>query len=232
LKQEQLSQEENTKKLLAETEAQQNELVLQSKEVVREKIAGRLHDIVGGMISSIKLNMNIVHDSIETKDDKQKEALEKLEGLMGNLSNEVRQMSHELSPWSIRKFGLKQSLEKLKESFDGSKTIDLELDVSQNIDGLKNYLGINLYRIILEFINNTLKHSGASNAKVSIDVQDQNINLSMSNNGKPFNFNEEENNGRGLITLSEQVTELEGELSFNSDDVITKFSINFPRRAV
>jgi signal transduction histidine kinase len=71
---------------------------------------------------------------------------------------------------------------------------------------------INLFRIVQEIIQNTVKHAGASELFIKLDVKDKHIVLITEDNGTGFNYEKvnELNKGLGLRNLASRVEIMNG----------------------
>ena len=75
----------------------------------------------------------------------------------------------------------------------------------------------NIYRIIQESLNNIIKHSGADTVEINISKVSKTVNVSIKDNGKGFDFNDENIlKGFGLAGIRERTRILEGDLQISS----------------
>src|SRR5258705_10040727 len=65
---------------------------------------------------------------------------------------------------------------------------------------------ITLYRILQEALTNIVKHSQASQVWVDLSVEDDQVNLTVQDNGIGFSEEETKSNGIGLKGLRERIT--------------------------
>ncbi|MGH9822891.1 MAG: sensor histidine kinase [Blastocatellia bacterium] len=99
--------------------------------------------------------------------------------------------------------------------------IGFTVDVAPLGDLFSKESEISFYRIVQECVNNIVKHSGATEAAVSISLSGHNVLLQIKDNGKGFTveLNESSEPGRsgfGLVGLSERVRILAGTHSIKS----------------
>ena len=91
------------------------------------------------------------------------------------------------------------------------KTTDLTLHLDKNLE-------IALYRVLQEFINNTLKHAKASLVSISVSKLDSKLEINISDDGvgfKPSTIKTYE--GRGMHTMKSRIESFGGEFSFHSE---------------
>ncbi|HEX6187369.1 MAG TPA: two-component regulator propeller domain-containing protein [Pyrinomonadaceae bacterium] len=199
------AQEEFSKQLIA------------SQEGERKRIAGELHDSLGQELLIIKnraaLSLKLLGDT-----DRAKEQIEQIAGTASQAITEVRQIAYDLRPYHLDEIGLSQSLEELIERVGHAYPIEFTSHVD-NIDGLfSNEAAINLYRIVQEGLNNIVKHSGATEAKLIVRQNSREIEMVIEDNGK--GFSQTSSTGRrpgfGLTGLAERARILGGTLSISS----------------
>jgi signal transduction histidine kinase len=134
---------------------------------------------------------------------------------------EVREIAYNLGPYQLERLGLKKSVEEMVEKVASTSPIRFEVEIDE-IDGrFTRQAEINIFRIIQEAANNIVKHSEASQAKVSVKTDASKATLIIQDNGKGFSAQESSNgNGRhgfGLLGMSERVHLLKGEYKIESE---------------
>ena len=180
--------------------------LLYAQEEERKRIARDLHDGVGQSLLLIKKQL----ESTTT------DALSNQE-LIASTLHEVRSISQDLHPFQLEKFGLTITLKNIVEKVEQSTDIFISHDI-EDIDGLlpKNS-EINLYRTIQETINNIIKHSKATAAKMSVHKLENIIEIVIQDNGKGFDGGEKaESRSMGLRTMKERVSSLGGKIEIES----------------
>lgn len=74
--------------------------------------------------------------------------------------------------------------------------------------------------MVQEIVNNSLKHSGASEITIQVDYDKKRFTLSVSDNGKGFNPQEKmedlSDTGNGLLNLRQRAKVINAAISFNS----------------
>lgn len=163
-----------------QTQHQQDMLraTLTSQEEERNRLGTELHDGVGALLSSIKMNLQVSQKANSL--DAVPEIIEYLTDTIG----QVRSISHEMMPVILKKYGLKKAVNDLFEKISNNEVEaaitdwdDFELEKSDESM---------LYRIIQELTNNTLKHSGASQINLSCSVENAKAQLTFSDDGKGY----------------------------------------------
>ncbi|NOX85781.1 MAG: tetratricopeptide repeat protein [Chlorobi bacterium] len=199
---------EDEKKLMAA----QSVMVGQEKE--RERIARELHDGIGVLLSTASIHFS----SVEDKTDKETgEMLKKANKLLKEASKEVRQISHNMMPGVLSRFGLKEAVEDLFENVKdaGEVKVDLRLDLGEQ--RLSENMEIMLFRVIQEMLNNTLKHAKASKITFSLRKEEDRIKMEYADNGIGFDEDKLPNEKRlGLSGIRSRVEYLGGKIKLES----------------
>ncbi len=201
-----------TEKQLSATQA-----LLQGQEDERSRMAKELHDGLGGLLSGVKLNLNNMQKKIIiTEEDGA--AFEKSVVLLDKSISELRRVAHNLMPESILKFGLDGAVKEYLQSIDNE---DLKIVYqSYHIEnGLGKQLDISVYRIVQELVNNTIKHSEATEILVQIRKDENLIIVDVEDNGKGFDYQQEKKeSGMGLAGIKSRVNYWKGSLHIESNN--------------
>jgi len=201
---------------LKEAENSSKHALLNGQEQERQRIAADLHDAVNPILSAAKLRMESVQDKIA--DPRNKADLASIEALLARAMNEIKDISVNLMPSTLRDFGLSYTLQDYcnKIFTGGTPTIDLD------IHGLKNRLDkpieIALFRIAQELLNNAIKHADATQVDIQVIAHQHSIILMVEDDGKGFHLSTTEvsNKGFGIQNVRSRVTSLGGEMEIDS----------------
>ena len=111
----------------------------------------------------------------------------------------TRGIAHDLLPPVLEEFGLKQALIELVEKYERTDQLQIYLQVV-NLPSLstKSMIELNIFRIIQELVNNSIKHGKAKEISIILEKQDQEIKLYYKDKGKGFNTDDKFTNGKGL----------------------------------
>lgn len=194
--------------------------LLESQEQERQRIAAELHDSIGQSLLIIKNRAFLALSDLDAPENV-KEQLEELSDSATNAIEECREISYNLRPYQINRFGLTRTLEAIfKRISEVSET-----STSTELDSIDNLFSaeaeINIYRIVQESVNNIIKHSSATEAKLAIKNRAENVEILIRDNGRGFdqngvNMNEMGRGGFGLIGIAERVRMLGGSYEIDS----------------
>ena len=111
--------------------------------------------------------------------------MDKSQRILGEASDKVRDLSHQLLSAILIKFGLAFAIDDMCEKYSNSD-LTLELECDEIIPRFQVDTEVKLKNIIEEFINNIIKHSKASKATVSLDYQNEILRIAIIDNGIGF----------------------------------------------
>ncbi|TXE16145.1 sensor histidine kinase [Psychroserpens burtonensis] len=190
------------KRGLAQQEFSQQLIAAQEQE--RTRIAKDLHDGVGQQITLIKMK---AQNSDQTE----------LSGLAHNALEEVRSISRDLYPVTLKKLGLTDSIEQLLLDLDEETDLFISIEIDDVNTSFNETESLNFYRFIQESVNNVLKHAKAKTLILNIVKQSDGIKVLIKDNGQGFEVNKMINqNSLGLKTMAERISMLKGNLSIKS----------------
>ncbi len=223
-----ISQLEREKK--AQEELSRRLIDLQENE--RKRLAGELHDSLSQNLVIIK-NRAMMSLSERENVEYAFEQIEEIAEAAAESLSEVRGIAADLRPFQIDRLGLTRSIKALVR-----KATSPNLEIAIQIDDIDRLLlpemEINLYRILQESLNNIIKHSEATEAKIIIKKSGKTISIKISDNGKGFDINKrpEENavGGFGLTGMNERARILGSVLTIESSlgsGVLIRFQINY-----
>ena len=114
------------------------------------------------------------------------------------------------------------------EKVQSSSEIECSFDIVEEIETFPISQRTHLYRIIQECVNNTLKHSGATALKVTIENKNDNFVLTYMDNGKGISSTTD-TKGIGFMSMKERARMLKGEMTLGDINgkgfrLIIKFS--------
>ncbi len=185
-----------------------------AQEEERQRIAQNLHDSVGQAMSALIMSMEHPEDS---KDEKPVQMSEKSK-VIRDIYQEIREISHELMPGSLKEVGLAPAIEQLlRTTLDGSK-ISWEFDGGLNVDvRYEEEIEACLFRIFQELLQNACKHSNAGLISVGVYERKGELHLLFEDDGDGFDESTVKP-GIGLIGIKSRVRAFKGDLQVNSQE--------------
>ncbi len=181
--------------------AHQKELmgaIIQSQETERKRIGQDLHDEVGGSLSNLRMLINRL-DNEETGRQEIENAVDNYKKLIDKIIQNVRNISHNLSPPALALFGFTAALEELSDIINdsGGSFLSITNHAVTVSEQLPYNTAMSLIRILQELISNTLKHAGAKQIGISIFMENGLLTIHYTDNGKGYD-KDDINNKRGM----------------------------------
>jgi signal transduction histidine kinase len=198
-----------------------------NRQAIRNKIAQDLHDNVGSTLSSIGVYSQVAKIYNEqNKNDKLKDALEKISETSGNMISEMSDIVWTINPRNDSMPVMLQRMESFAKPLLAAKDIQLHFNYDQGIETLNLEMTQrkNFYLIFKEAVNNAVKYSSCQNLYVTIQIRNFRLEMIIRDDGKGFEMKEikEANrhslSGNGLKNMSMRARELKGSCELSSSD--------------
>ncbi|MFY0626697.1 MAG: type IV pili methyl-accepting chemotaxis transducer N-terminal domain-containing protein [Reichenbachiella sp.] len=208
-------------------------LILQGQEEERKRISAEIHDGIGQMLTGLKLNLEGISP---TNAPHMKKRIKDTKDLMKSVIKEVRRVSFNLSPSSLGDFGIAPALKKISQEVSKlSKTEVLFENKTGFINRLEKNLETNLYRIVQEAVNNSIKYADGDQITISLEHNHEQLQVSIEDNGKGFEKEKLEQTGHfgatghGIFNMKERAAYIEASLDIETKlNRGTKISITLP----
>ncbi|MCH8494437.1 MAG: hypothetical protein LAT57_02235 [Balneolales bacterium] len=171
----------------------------------RIRVAMDLHDDIGSKLGQLRRNV-----------EKRSFAVEAISDDIQHIVEDLRFISHKLSPQGLRITGLEDSVRYLVSQTNKNSPISYTFQVVDIPNNMSETMTVQLFRIIQEAIQNIEKHSEADRADIQIIYHDTELVLTIEDNGKGFPITDEPNHGIGIENIKKRVAILGGEVSFFS----------------
>ncbi len=220
-------------KFQTELNRQRNELfntVLTTQEKERKRIAQDLHDGLGSVLSAAKLKLSELEDSFSIAGG-QKEKYAVTLTLLDEAATELRNVAHNIMPATLAKIGLVAALQSIFDSISTYSGLHIRFSAYDMDKRLGEETEVSIYRIILELVNNVVKHAKATEVTVQLIKHPSYINITVEDNGIGFNYAQVTHNasGIGLNNIASRVDYLKGTIDFDSGKgKVTTVFINIP----
>ena len=197
--------------LTAHLQRQQQELhalaghLIEVQEKERRTLSRELHDDIGQAISAIKMGAT----SLDGEDEAvRQEIVGEIVAMCDQTIGKLRDISTLLRPPQLDALGLVAALRWQCERLFRSGRPVLELDLTAPAERPDPAVELACFRIAQEALTNVLRHSGATRVTVTLAPRDEEILLSVIDDGR--GLDPERLNGLGLITMRGRAQQLGG----------------------
>jgi signal transduction histidine kinase len=182
----------------------------------RQRMARNLHDSITQSLYALALSGDVALKALERmEDDRLRSALEDITSSSLQALKEMRLMLFELRPFALEKAGLIEALELRLNTVERRSGMEASLECSDRLQ-VSDAVEAELYHIISEALNNSLRHSGARAVRVSIRPAVNLIAAEVEDDGVGFDLSSLPQGGIGLNSMSDRVHKLGGNLSIFS----------------
>lgn len=216
---EELRREMGEKERLASMiEAQKDEhlrALVQTQDDERKRIASDLHDSLGSLLSTVKLRFNGLQEDFELNIPQKYPRFRDAIRMLDDAIHELRQISHNMLPVSLQRFGLKAALETFVEQINASQQLDASLQILGLDRRLPEEVEVASYRICQELVQNVIKHAGATFVRIQIIDHRDSLNIIVEDNGQGM-VKQEVAKGFGFTTIQSKVDLFKGSFEIDS----------------
>ena len=185
------------------------EVILETEESERQRIAHDLHDDLGPILSAIMLYIDKITDE-STDANERKETSQYLKQVVNEAVNRTRFIANNIIPTVLTDYGFEKALKKYCEKIQSVSGIKIRLITDRLKREYDRTMEIVLYRVITELVNNSLKHSTAKNIIISFNQKLSLLFFEYQDDGIGFHKEEVTNKGAGLSNIKNRLTSING----------------------
>jgi len=220
-----ITENKNDKDRLVESEKNLRALAEHLSDVredERKNISREIHDELGQILTSVKMNLSMLDRDITVKKkpfDREiiHKELESISSIVDKSVRSVRTLIKDLRPEYLDDLGIKTALESLIESFELKSSIQVQLKIDFDVENFDKKTSLNIYRIVQESLTNAGRHSMCSNMILNLFINNDTLYIEISDDGIGFNIEEvKSNKSFGLLGMNERVILLRGEIKIDS----------------
>ena len=198
---------------------------INAAELERNVIATELHNDIGPYLSSIKMRLDIIATTQNEEMQACKDALDKC-------VQQVRDMAKALSPLTIFEIPFQDALKKYVQEVNVKGDLKIQLTELERVE-LSSDQNNQIYRILQEVIQNTIKHAQATSLLIEISREDnKTLLIRTSDNGIGYDFDSiraQNKLGLGLLGIQSRIDYLNGSMNTSEEIKLgTKYNIRIP----
>jgi len=180
------------------------------REEQRSRIARELHDVVGGILTSMKLDIQRINRRVD--DPGVKGIVDDLLELVQESISAVRLISEDLRPGVLDHLGLHAALHSALRQFSERTEIAATLSPEHLDVELSQSRATTVYRIFQEALTNIARHAHARQVEVSLRAEGGELLLDIVDDGRGFAQSSRTGKSIGLVGMAERARELGGSL--------------------
>ena len=188
-------------------------------EQVRSRIATDLHDDIGATLTQIAVLSEVAQ--AQNRGNGASEPLSKISEVSNELVGTMSDIVWAINPTRDHLSDLTQRMRRFASDVLSPRGISFKFN-APNFDEeivVKTNLRREVYLIFKESINNIVKHSGAKNVIIELQISDTDLILKISDDGKGFIYGAsgENESGNGISSMKKRAAEMNGEIEIVSE---------------
>lgn len=210
------------KRLIREKEflkATYKQAILQAQFEIQDQtlrnVSQEIHDNIGQVLSYVSLSLD---RAAGLNDNSKNTVIAESRELVNQSMNDLRDLSKSFSLDNIATDGLSATIKAEVARLNKSRLIDAELNIDGDVYNIGENEELVLFRILQEFINNTLKHSWAKNLFISLCYSTDQMQLKLTDDGVGFDADSMRNkDGSGLRNMRTRAGIIGAEVTSESE---------------
>ena len=220
------AQQQKHQKVESDYQKELLRIAIQSEERERARIGRELHDDVGALLTATKLYLSQI--SPEVSPEKLTTTVDKMYSLFDTMIQGVRNISQDLRPVILEKLGLMEAVKSLVSTVNDLNVVQVEF-----IDHTRNAVvkahELNIYRIIQELLNNTLKHANATEISIIFRNELTDLVIVYIDDGVGIQQDQlQQKKGIGLKNIESRLSVISGTFKFEDTQKGIELTINIP----
>ncbi|NTV11414.1 MAG: PAS domain S-box protein [Zoogloea sp.] len=214
-----------TERVRREQELQESRRSLQAltahlnhvREEQRSKIARELHDVIGGMLTSVKIELARIGRRVS--DGQVRHIVDEAMELTQATIETVRRLSEELRPAVLDHLGLAAAIRERLEQYSRSSGTHFEMTPRELEIDISPERATCVYRVFQEALTNIARHAQAGRVQVYLELLERNaapwLKMVVADDGRGMDIKSSPvGKTLGLASMSERAREMGGELDF------------------
>lgn len=192
--------------------------IIEAQEEERRKLSRQVHDGPAQALSNFILQAEIALRLLDMDEAKAREELKNLKAGAAGTFGHVRDFIFELRPMMLDDLGLVPTVRRYIEAYKDRSGLEASLVVTGKERRLEPHLEVIAFRAVQELMANVREHAQATQIKVTLDMDAEQVRASVEDNGKGFDPEAAggESQGRGLKALKERIDLVGGSFEVGS----------------
>jgi PAS domain S-box-containing protein len=190
--------------------------LISAQEEERSRVARELHDDVNQRMAVLSIQLEQLQQDLQKPLDLS-QRFQNLRGQVQEISNDIHRLSYRLHPSKLDHLGLGAAVRSLCAELNESGKLQIEFQQASLPASLPQDVTLCVFRIAQEALCNCVKHSSARAVEVLLEETNNEIHLSVSDNGCGFDpESERTRKGLGLISMRERLRLVDGCIHIHS----------------
>jgi len=205
------------RKVAEQAVASMGRKLIEAHEEERAWIARELHDDINQRIALLTINLDrwnhLPGSGADTHDH-----IQDISHRLSEIGKDIQALSHRLHSSKLEYLGIAAAAKSFCRELSEQHKVQIDFSHSDIPHNLRKEIALCLFRVLQEALQNAVKHSGVRHFKVELQRTPKEIQLSVSDAGTGFDWQEAINRrGLGLISMRERLQFVSGNLSIASE---------------
>ena len=188
---------------------------IEEQENTMDQISRELHDNIKSVLGFAQMSMYNIANLATDKE--QAVQIDKTNKIIGDVIDELHNISHSLNSNFVKNIGLIETITKELEHIALAKNIACSIDIKGTPTDLSAEKEIHIFRIAQEAMQNCIKHANATNLNFTLNYTPSMFTMKISDNGKGFDKNKlYEMKGLGFLNMFQRARYVHGLLEVQS----------------
>jgi signal transduction histidine kinase len=202
--------------------------MVDAQEDDRARIARELHDDINQRLAAASIDAELSARAMGTDPAAAASQLRELQERLDAISGDIRKISHELHPDTLRQLGFVVTLESLLDEFESRTSVSVVQSLPEPAEKIPDDVALCLYRVTQEILRNVSAHAEASLVELEVSVSRGSATLRIADDGVGFDP-EKRPPGLGLASIRERARLLGGSVALDTrPDAGTELVIEIP----
>lgn len=214
------------------TEKRIVQAIIKTEQHEQKRMADQLHDSLAQEVAMAKLMVTNL-EAYANNDPNFYRLIETSKDILDEAITHIREICYNLMPSVLIKGNIDVAISEFVKKLNSQNIIGFKYESQGNFDDINPEIEIMVFRIVQEFVNNSIKHSDAKNVIIKAEINSENeFCIELTDNGIGFNPKKLKpyTDGRGINNLKSKVNAFEGKYTLTSEiDKGTSLVIVFPK---
>lgn len=194
-----------------------SEKVLEGAEEERKRLAMDIHDQTLSDLTDLSRKLAQLRNEPDAA--RRAQRVQSLQDELEEIANNMRRIIDDLHPQALDLLGLEKALRAhLDKRYGGDTMPECFLHVDKDSDAvLTEFQRLSIYRIVLNLVNNIIRHAHATRYEIEIRRNQDGLTLIVEDNGTGFDYSQaRRNGGHGLNNIEERAKAIGAEYRWAS----------------
>ena len=199
----------------------------ESEKKERKRIALDFHDSVSGDLSAVRNYITILAN--KEKDSFNKSVFQEIETALGNVIENVQDISYNLMPPTLETLGLPSTLRTYFERVQKWNDVTINEEYQSECKKISPSDAYEIYRVVQELVTNMIKHGNSQMINFIVYEKEKTYIFELSDNGISYDFyrSVKESYGMGLKNITSRIKHINAKLKQLPVEVGNKIQIIF-----